>query len=93
MEGRSNDMIMLRLIEAHCIPILTYGIEVFHVRDRDERRRLRVAYNAAYRRIFDYSYRESVTSLQHCLNRLTWEELTEKRQSVFPILTHSRELH
>ena len=83
VEGRSNDIIMLRLLEAHCIPILTYGIEVLHVRDRDERRKLRVAYNAAYRKIFAYSYRESVTELQHCLNRQTWEELTEKRQSVF----------
>ena len=28
IDGRSNDLIMLRLIETHCIPILTYGMEV-----------------------------------------------------------------
>ena len=83
VEGRSNDMAMLRLIEAHCISILTYGIEILHVRDRDERRKMRVAYNAAYRKLFCYSLRQSVTDLQHCLHRPTWEELTEKRQSKF----------
>ena len=76
-------MTMLRLIEAHCIPILSYGIEVVHVRDRDERRKLRVAYNAPYRKLFGYTYRESVTDLQHNLQRPTWEELTEKRQRNF----------
>ena len=83
VEGRSNDMTMLRLIEAHCLPILTYGIEIVHVRDRDENRKQRVAYNAAYRKLFSYTYRESVTDLQHCLKRPTWEELIEKRQAKF----------
>ena len=76
-------MTMLRLIEAHCIPILSYGIEVVHVRDRDERRKLRVAYNAPYRKLFGYTYRESVTDLQHNLQRPTWDELTERRQQNF----------
>ena len=72
-------MVLLRLIEAHCIPILTYGIEVIHVADRDEKRSLRVAYNEVFRKIFDYRRFESVTNLQHFIGRLTWEELTEKR--------------
>ena len=37
-------MVMLRLIETHCIPLLTYGIEIVHVVNRDERRQLRVYY-------------------------------------------------
>ena len=60
IQGRSIDMTMLRLIEAHCIPILTCGIEIVHVRDRDENRKQRVPYNAAYRKLFGYTYRESV---------------------------------
>ena len=52
IEGRSNDMVMLRLIEAHCIPVLSYAIEVIHVADRDERRQLRVAYNSVFWKIF-----------------------------------------
>ena len=54
IDGRSNDTVMLHLVETHCIPILTYGIEVLVVKNRDERRRLRVAYNSVFRKIFDY---------------------------------------
>ena len=62
---------------------LTYGIEVIDVHDRDDRRQSRVAYNAMFRKIFGYSYSESVTNLQHVLGRCTWEELSEKRHSGF----------
>ena len=57
IDGRSDDAVMLRLLESHCIPILTYGIEVVHVRNRAERRSLCVAYNAVYRKLFGYTYR------------------------------------
>ena len=83
IEGKSDDMVMLRLLEAHCLPILSYGIEVIHVRDADLRRKLRVAYNSIYRKVFGYTRRESVTELQHCLSRPTWEELIEKRKLSF----------
>ena len=83
IEGRSDDMVMLRLLEAHCVPILSYAIEVLHVSDRHDKRQLRVAYNAVYRKMFGYSYRESVTLLQHTLGRPTWEELIEKRKTNF----------
>ena len=83
VEGRSNDMIFLRLIETHCVPILTYAIEIVHVADRDERRSLRVAYNAIFRKIFGYRHFESVTALQHSLDRKTWEELVSNFQTQF----------
>ena len=76
-------MVLLQLIETNCVPILTYGVEVIEVANRDERRSLRVAYNAVFRKIFGYRYFESVTNLQHSLGRLTWEELTENRQNGF----------
>ncbi len=76
-------MVMLRLIEAHCIPLLTYAIEIVHVADRDERRQLRVAYNSVFRKLFNYRWRESVTALQNFLGRPTWEKLVEKRQAGF----------
>ena len=60
-----------------------YAIEVIHVADRDERRRLRVAYNSIFRKIFGYRDWESVTELQHALKRPTWEELTAKRSEKF----------
>ena len=83
VEGRSNDLIFLQLIETHCLPILTYAVEIVHVADRDQRRSLRVAYNAIFRKIFSYRRFESVTALQHTLERQTWEELVQTYQSRF----------
>ena len=30
-DGRSDDLIMLKLVETHCVPLLTYAIEIVHV--------------------------------------------------------------
>ena len=83
IEGKSDDILMLRLIEMHCIPILTYGIEVIFVHDRDARRQLRVAYNSVFRRIFNYRPWQSVSELQSFLERPTWEEKLEGRIQKF----------
>ena len=83
IDGRPNELVLLRLLEAHCLPILTYGIEIIHVVNRDDRRQLRVAYNSMFRTLFHYSYNESVTALQHALFRPTWEELVERRKEKF----------
>ena len=76
---------MLQLLETHCLPILTYCVEVIHIANQDERRRLRVAYNSLFRRVFDYRTWESVTDLQYALCRPTWEELVQKRKEKFKI--------
>ena len=81
--GHSGELVMLRLLETHCLPILTYAIEVIQVADNDIRRKLRVAYNAIFRKIFNYRYSESVRELQMFLERPTWEELVEKRVVLF----------
>ena len=52
-----------------------YAIEVNHVADRDERRKLSVAYNSLFRKVYNYRTWESVTELQHSLRRPTWKEL------------------
>ena len=83
IDGRSNDMVMLRLIETHCTPLLTYAIEIVHVINRDDRRQLRVAYNSTFRKIFGYRSSQSVTNLQSFLSRPTWEELVERRKNHF----------
>ena len=83
IEGHSDEMVLFRLLEAHCLSILLFGIEVIHVKNPDDRRQLRVAYNAIYRKTFDYSHRESVEDLQHALGRSTWEELLKERRSLF----------
>ena len=88
IDGKSNDLVMLRLIETHCVPLLTYAIEVVHVQNRDEKRQLRVAYNSVFRRIFGYRWSQSVSALQNFLVRPTWEQLVEKRKSSFVARVH-----
>ena len=83
IDGQSDELTMLRLIEAHCIPLLTYAIEVIHVTDPDEWRKMRVAYNSVFRKIFGYGYFDSVRELQGFLGRPTWEELIDKRKTSF----------
>ena len=83
IEGRSTEIVTLQLLETHCLPILAYAIDVIHVADRDERRRLRVAYNIIFRKLFDYRPWESVTELQHALHRPAWEEIVNKRKQKF----------
>ena len=85
IDGRSTDTVMLRLVETHCVPLLTYAIEVVHVANRDEKRQLRVAYNSLFRKIFGYRWRESVTALQGFFGRPTWEQLVEKKTAAFRI--------
>ena len=74
---------MLRLIESHCTPILTYGIEVIFISDASEKSKIRKAYNSAFRRIFGYRTYESVRELQGFLLKPTWEELVEIRKQNF----------
>ena len=83
IDGVSNDTVMMHLVETHCVPILTYAVEVLHVIDRDEKRQLRVAYNSLFRKLFGYRWSESVTALQEFLGRPTWEQLVERRQASF----------
>ena len=85
IEGRSEETVMLQLMESHCLPILTYAIDVIHIFDSDERRRLWVAYISLFRKLFDYRQWESVTELQHALKRPTWEELVNARRSKFRV--------
>ena len=83
VDGRSDDIVMFRLIVAHCVPILSYAIEVVNITDRRQMSRMRAAYNSVFRKLFNYLYRESVTDLQHMLGRPTWEELIAKRKNNF----------
>ena len=83
IDGHSDELVMLQLVETHCIPILTYATEVIYVANRDERRQLRVAYNSLFRKIFSYRRFESVTALQHFLGKPTWKELVDKKRKTF----------
>ena len=78
VEGRSDDVVMLQLLETHCVSILTYALEIIHVVNQQKMKKMRVAYNSIFRKLFNYTWRQSVTELQQALKRPTWEELVEK---------------
>ena len=83
IDGRSDDLTMLHLVEAHCVPILTYAIEIAHISDARERSKIRAAYNFLFRKIFGYRRIESVTELQLSLGRPRWELLVDKMRVGF----------
>ena len=83
IEGRSDDLTMLRLVESYCVPILTYGIEVIEICDQSQRSKIRAAYNSLFRKIFGYRLYESVSDLQISLARPTWEMLCNERKTAF----------
>ena len=83
VDGRSDDIVMLQLLETHCVSVLSYAVEVIHVANKKQRSKMRVAYNSIFRTLFGYSWRESVTDLQHALGRPTWEELVDARKTKF----------
>ena len=78
VEGRSDDLTMLRLI-----PILTYIIEIADFSDPSQRSKIRAAYNSLFRKIFGYRVFESVTDLQLSLARPTWEMICHSRNESF----------
>ena len=43
IDGRPDEMVLLQLLEAHCLPILTYGVEIIYVANREDRRQLCIA--------------------------------------------------
>ena len=88
VDGRSDDIVMLRLLETHCLSVLSYAIEVIEIADRKQKSKMRVAYNSMFRKLFGYSWRESVTELQHALGRPTWEELVSMRTENFKSKIH-----
>ena len=83
IEGRSDDLTMLSLVETHCVPILTYGIEIADFFDSSQKSKVRAAYNSLFRKIFGYRNFESVSELQLSLARPTWELLCHSRKESF----------
>ena len=83
VDGCSDVMVMLQLLETHCVSFLSYAIEVVAIADSKQKTKMSVAFNSIFRKIFNYSWRESVTDLQHALGRPTLEELISRRVDNF----------
>jgi len=63
---RRNDMLAVHLVKTYCLPTMLYGCEIWPARSVDLRS-VDVAWNNAFRKIFNACWRESVKPLQfHC---------------------------
>ena len=56
-----REMVILQLLESHCVCILTYAIGVIIIDNRDVRRWLRVPYDSLLGKVSDYRDWDSVT--------------------------------
>ena len=60
VDGHSDDIIMLNLLETHCVSVLSYVIEVVDIVDRRQRSKMRVAYKSIFRKLFGYGWCDRV---------------------------------
>ena len=66
MGSRRNEITALHLIQTYCLPSLTYSCETWSLRTHDVKH-VDVAWNNAFRKIFNAYWYESVKPLQyHC---------------------------
>lgn len=78
----TSDLVVLQLMESHCLPILLYAIESVNMGSNDLRM-LNSWWNSVYRRIFNYHKWESVKELICYLGRLDVVHLANLRQVHF----------
>jgi hypothetical protein len=64
-----SDLVKLKLVETHCLPVLLYAIESMNLK-RDDLSEVNSWWNAVYRKIFNYNKWESVKQLICLLGRL-----------------------
>src|SRR5437867_5451775 len=65
----TSDMVKLRLLESHCLPILLYAAESLNL-PKSQITELNSWWNSVYRKIFSYHKWESVRSFIYMLGRL-----------------------
>jgi hypothetical protein len=72
-----NELTRLYLLEAHCLPILTYATVSVDLRN-DQIHDLNVAWNSVFRRIFHYNRWESVKPIMAGLGKLDFRHIRLK---------------
>ena len=60
--GYRNHMVAVHLIKSYCLPSMLYGCETWSI-NRSDMRTLDIAWNNAFRKIFNAFWRESVKPL------------------------------
>ena len=76
------DMIKLKILESHCLPILLYGADC-GIFDDNLVKMLNCCWNNVIRKVFGYHRWESVKSVLCCLNKLNVHYLIGMRRIAF----------
>ena len=77
-----NEITSVHLVRTYCIPILTYGSEIWHITE-SEKRSLNVLWNNTFRKIFNCCWRESPFSLQYYTGWLPMHLIIEQQKVLF----------
>jgi hypothetical protein len=77
-----NEMMAVHLVNAYCLPTLFYGCEVWSLNTSDMQT-VKVAWNNAFRRIFNACWRESVKPLLFYCNTMSAEYIIDQRKITF----------
>jgi len=77
-----NETATLHLAKIYCAPAAMYGCETWHL-DRSDYRRLNVAWNNSFRRIYGCCWRESVACLQFYCHTLPMAYTIDQRKILF----------
>ena len=75
----SSDLVKLQLIESHCLPLLTYGLDSLNI-SNSQLNELGSWWNSVYRKIFGYNKWESVKEVICRLGRLDFRHLINMRR-------------
>ena len=77
-----NEMVALHLLETDCLPTLMYGCEVWSLTNNSVRK-VNIAWNNCFRRIFSCFWRQSTRPLQFFCNTLPISFLVDQRKLIF----------
>jgi len=75
-------MMAVHLVNAYCLPTLFYGCEVWSLNTTDMHT-VKVAWNNAFRKIFNACWRESVKPLLFYCNNMSAEYIIDQRKITF----------
>ena len=78
----ANEMAAVHLIKTYCLPILTYGCEVWSLSEKSLHT-ISVVWNNCFRRIFRCCWRDSTRPLQYYCNALLMSYLIDQRRLLF----------
>ena len=78
----TSDIVKLKLLESHCMPILLYAVESTNL-NADQKRELNSWWNSVYRKVFGYHKWESVKSVICYMERLDLLHTINLRQLLF----------